>query len=204
MEIKINAGLAPQIIAEGKKRGFSRDHVAYCLATSDWETNHTHEPVREAYYLGKKAEAYRKKLRYYPWYGRGLVQLTWEENYKKATEALKVDFLTDPDKALLPEHAVPILLIGMEEGWFTGVKLSKYLDGKDETDKEDFLEWYNSRKIVNGMDKANDIAVLAEQYDKALELQGYGEVNDEAPSDKIDWLSLIWKIIRAVFFGRAS
>ena len=45
---------------------------------------HTFEPVEEACYLGEKAEDYRNKLRYYPWHGKGLVRLTWEENYVKA------------------------------------------------------------------------------------------------------------------------
>lgn len=36
-------------------------------------------PVREAYWL---SEAWRAaNLRYYPWYGRGLMQCTWQDNY---------------------------------------------------------------------------------------------------------------------------
>jgi predicted chitinase len=38
----------------------------------------------------KKIEAFQKKLRYYPWYGRGLIQLTWQDNYQKASDALKI------------------------------------------------------------------------------------------------------------------
>ncbi len=37
-----------------------------------------------------KVENFQKKLRYYPWYGRGLIQLTWEDNYQKASDALKI------------------------------------------------------------------------------------------------------------------
>jgi hypothetical protein len=38
------------------------------------ETNKQMQPVEEAYFLGDKADAYRKRLRYYPWTGRGDVQ----------------------------------------------------------------------------------------------------------------------------------
>lgn len=58
-----------------------KSQIAYVLATVEWETAKTFKPVREAFWL---SEAWRKKnLRYYPFYGRGYVQLTWEKNYKK-------------------------------------------------------------------------------------------------------------------------
>lgn len=170
-----------QIIDECKAQLLNFEEASYVLATTHWETNGTFEPVREAYYLGKKAEAYRKKLRYYPYYGRGFVQLTWDFNYKKAGEALGVDFLKYPDKVMEPEYAIKILVTGMRKGWFTGKELDDYLDGIDESDKEDFLEYYNARRIVNGMDKANEIAVLAEQYEKELKAAGYGVESAEKP-----------------------
>lgn len=37
--------------------------------------------------------------------GRGLFQLTGRENYAKASAALKVDLVADPDLVALPEHA---------------------------------------------------------------------------------------------------
>jgi peptidoglycan hydrolase-like protein with peptidoglycan-binding domain len=52
--------------------------TAYVLATTQWETNQTFKPVREAYWL---SENWRKThLRYHPFYGRGFVQLTWKNN----------------------------------------------------------------------------------------------------------------------------
>jgi hypothetical protein len=52
--------------------------MAYVLATTEWETDHTFKPVREAFW---KDEAWRQvNLRYYPYYGRGYMQLTWEDN----------------------------------------------------------------------------------------------------------------------------
>ncbi len=148
--------------------GLNVEEAAYVLATTHWETNGTFEPVKEAYYLGKKAEAYRKKLKYYPYYGRGFVQLTWKGNYKKASDRLNIDFVKNPDLVMEPNTAAEILVVGMKEGWFTGKDLDDTIDGIDTTDKEDFLDYYNSRPIVNGSDKANEIAQLAEKYEKEL------------------------------------
>ncbi|NTV99551.1 MAG: carboxypeptidase, partial [Chlorobiaceae bacterium] len=50
--------------------------IAYVLATTQWETSQTFKPVREAFW---ESEEWRKKhFRYYPYYGRGYVQLTWK------------------------------------------------------------------------------------------------------------------------------
>lgn len=156
------------IIKEGAKRGLLRNQLAYVLATAEWETNKTFLPVKEAYYLGRKAEPYRKKLRYYPWYGRGFVQLTWEENYLKAGKLLGVDLITNPDKAMDPEIAAAILVVGMRDGWFTGKRLNDYITLK----RSGFVD---ARRIVNGTDKAKEIAELARKYDKELKDAGYGE-----------------------------
>src|SRR4029079_15992876 len=56
--------------------------LAYMLATAFQETNQTMQPVREAYWLSE--EWRRRNLRYYPFYGWGYVQLTWEANYRRA------------------------------------------------------------------------------------------------------------------------
>lgn len=171
---------ADEIIKTGKKYGLLRNQLAYVLATTEWETNKTFEPVKEAYYLGSKAEAYRKTLRYYPWYGRGFVQLTWEDNYKKAGKRLGVDLISNPDKAMDPEIAAEVLVVGMQEGWFTGKKLSDYITLK----KSDFL---NARRIVNGTDKAKEIEALAKKWDKALLDSGYGvEAPSNAPAGLVD------------------
>ena len=144
-----------------------RNQCAYVLATADWETNHTFNPVKEAYWV-KNAERWRRKnLRYYPWYGRGFAQLTWEENYLKAGKKIGVDLIKNPDAAMEPKNAVKILVIGMIEGWFTGKKLSDYIT----LQKSQFSA---ARRIINGTDKKTEIAALARKYDKELKAAGYG------------------------------
>ena len=80
---------------------------------------------------------------------------------KKASEKLKHDFLNNPDDVMQIEHATNILLLGMKDGWFTGRKLSDYINQS----KKDYL---NARRIINGMDKASLIAGYAETFEKAL------------------------------------
>ncbi len=38
---------------------------------------------------------------YAPFYGRGWMQITWKENYRQAGEAIGIDLVEEPDKALL-------------------------------------------------------------------------------------------------------
>jgi hypothetical protein len=85
----------------------------------DWRPRGTRQrrrmqPVREAFWL---TENWRKtNLRYYPWYGRGFVQLTWEANYKRADEALGLNgaLIANPDMALKPDIAAKSSSRGME------------------------------------------------------------------------------------------
>lgn len=163
------------IIKVGRDNGLLRNQLAYVLATTEWETNKTFEPVREAYWL---SEDWRKKnLRYYPWYGRGFVQLTWEDNYIKAGKKLGLNLTSNPDVVMDPEISAKILVIGMKEGWFTGKKLSDYITLK----RSDFG---NARRIVNGTDKAKEIASLAAKYDNELMKAGYGVTTPLEPTEK--------------------
>ncbi len=161
----LNLGDTRLIIAECERNGMLRTQMAYVLATAYWETAHTMEPVVESF---RRSEEWRKKnLRYYPWYGRGYAQLTWEDGYRRAGKELDIDLTTDPDVALQPEIAVKILVTGMSEGWFTGRSLSDYITAT----KKDYR---GARKIVNGLDKADVIAQIAGEYEIALAGAGIG------------------------------
>ena len=133
--------------------------AAYALATAVWETNLTMQPVREAYWL---SEAWRKaNLRYYPYYGRGFCQITWDYNYRKFGQLLGVNLFEIPDLALKSEYAAKILVYGMENGTFSGRKLADYFT----LAKTDYV---GARWIINGQDKAASIASIAEECYKAL------------------------------------
>jgi len=143
------------IIASCRNHGIVKpEQIQYVIATVQHETNNTFKPVREAYWL---SERWRKKnLRYYPYYGRGFVQITWKSNYKKFGELLGVDLVKTPDLALEIENAIFILVYGMKHGTFTGKKLDDYFNEKGSN-------FIGARKIINGTDKDKKIALLAQK-----------------------------------------
>lgn len=138
--------------------------IAYVLATVEWETAHTMEPVKEGL---KASDNWRKRhLRYFPYYGRGFVQITWERNYKFYSDLLGIDMIDDPkdptddddpDRALDPNVALFILVHGFKNGVFTGKKLTDYIDVR----RVDFI---NARRCINGTDRAREIARLADAW----------------------------------------
>ena len=123
--------------------------LAYLLATVYWGTAHTMKPIRE---MG--GDAYLKSKSYYPWYGRGLVQITWKKNYD-------LFGIVVADDALKWDVALDVCFRGMIMGMFTGKKLSDYVIGE----KTDYV---NARRIINGTDKAEEIAKIAGYFRQAL------------------------------------
>jgi hypothetical protein len=138
------------------------EHMAYMLATAFHETAQHMQPIEE--YGKGKGRSYGRPTGQFSqvYYGRGLVQLTWIQNYQKAKDELGVDFVQHPEQALDPRHAADIMIKGMTEGWFTGKKLSDYLNDS----KTDFV---NARQIINGTDKAQTIAGYAQKFLSAIE-----------------------------------
>lgn len=75
--------------------------------------------------------------------GRGYIQLTHRNNYRKMGNLLGVDLENNPAKAIEPQIAALVATIGMRDGIFTGKKLSDYIT-------ETKQDYYNARAIVNG------------------------------------------------------
>jgi putative chitinase len=130
-------------------------HLAYCLATTMHETASTMQPIEE--YGKGEGHDYGKKdpVTGQTYYGRGFVQLTWRENYAKATDKLDLDGENDlewhAEMALEPDIAAHVMFAGMSEGWFRSdthgrQTLGRYFD-------EDTDDPYAAREIING-DKA--------------------------------------------------
>lgn len=165
--MNLDLGYTRLIIEEARKQGLLRNQLAYVLATAYWETAKTMKPVKEAFWL---SETWRKNnlKKYYPWYGRGFVQLTWEDNYIRAGKLLGLDLTTNPDRVMEPDISTKILVTGSRDAWFTKYRLSDFITLK----KSDFV---GARRIINGTDKAAEIAKIAVEYDKDLKAIGYGE-----------------------------
>lgn len=148
--------------------------LAYMLATTFHETAATMQPIEE--YGKGKTRPYGKRLKMgrdkngnrIPYsdtneifYGRGFVQLTWYENYKKAGQKLGVDFMHNASGVMDLKIATKILFVGMIEGWFTARKLKDYFSPTQE-------DWREARRIINGLDKANLIKQYALHFYAAL------------------------------------
>ncbi|MGO6907697.1 glycoside hydrolase family 19 protein, partial [Rhizobium ruizarguesonis] len=87
-------------------------------------------------------------LSYYPYYGRGYVQLTHKENYKKAGDDVGADLVKTPDLAMRPDYAARVMCIGMKEGWFRGDSHGRHTLGRYFS--EDVDDLVGARNIING------------------------------------------------------
>ncbi|ATN33585.1 hypothetical protein ACO34A_07155 [Rhizobium sp. ACO-34A] len=154
--------------------------LAYMLATAFHETARTMQPVREtlavtdakaiiildrAFARGQlpwvsnpywRADAEGKS-----WLGRGLVQLTHKANYATMGPLVGEDLVANPTKAMQMDVAIRIMFMGMEKGSFTGMRLDQFFNPGRE-------DWVNARKIINGLDKALQIADYGKTFHGAI------------------------------------
>ncbi|PYH40881.1 uncharacterized protein BP01DRAFT_360925 [Aspergillus saccharolyticus JOP 1030-1] len=131
--------------------GINKFQIAYILATAEWESKFS--PIEE---IGGKNKPYA------PYYGRGYVQITHKENYDKYSKLLSLDMVTHPEIALRPDVSLVVIVHGMSKGSFTGKKLGDYITDFDHKD------YINARRIVNGLDRAAEIAAFATFWEGAL------------------------------------
>lgn len=149
--------------------GWSTAWAAYGLATAWHETAKTMQPIAEygkgeGRPYGAKDETGRAP------YGRGYVQLTWRANYVRAAKEVgEPQLAVDYDVAMQPDIAARILVSGMSAGWFSGKGLPDYLP--DELGTAD--QFINARRIINGTDRAPQIANYATQIQRALVVGGW-------------------------------
>lgn len=140
--------------------------LAYIFATPFGEVGEAMQPVREGFkatdaqaraYVKRRGYPYAKVVNGNVYYGRGLVQLTWDRNYKTMGELVGLDLYNKPDLALDPEYSVAIMFTGMLRGTFTKKKLDDFFSGAK-------ADWTGARKIINGMDRAGEFAGYAKQF----------------------------------------
>jgi hypothetical protein len=158
-------GIASIIEAwEGEGHLTDLRQLAYILATIKHETANTFRPIEE--YGKGKGRPYYNEVNGHRYFGRGYIQLTWLDNYKRMTKRLndagiKCDLVNNPEQALDWNIAIAITFIGMDEGLFTGKKLRDYFNEYDENPVE-------ARKIINGKDRAKLVAEYYYEFNKAL------------------------------------
>ena len=152
-----------KIVEYGEKWGYDADDLAYVLATTFHETARWMQPIREGArrYGPSYTDASAKRAvasihakgiirtnyalpagpHGQSYYGRGLVQITWYDNYLKFEKLLGVPLTSNPDKTLDWDIALDILFLGMRDGMFTGKKMKDYNFPAD---------YRAARAIVNG------------------------------------------------------
>ncbi len=163
-------GTINAIIAECKTQHVTQlGQIAYILATVKWETAHTFKPIRESIHASEKWR--RDHFRYYPYYGRGFVQITWLNNYTLYGAIMGENWATNPDLALEPNRALFALVHGFRTGAFTGCSIYRYVE-KEAT----FEQFIQARRCINGTKHATEIANIAKNYHEQLETQG--EITD--------------------------
>lgn len=155
------------------------DHLAYDLATAFHETAKTMQPITErgevSYFdkyepgtdIGKRLGNTQKGdgFRYR---GEGHVQNTGRRNARKATEELNrmfglgVDLEANPQQRGDPRVSALSLFIGNRDGWWTGKRLATFLVPGDP-------DWADARRVVNGTDKAGEVAKYAKAFKKAIQ-----------------------------------
>lgn len=163
----------------GALEGLPLAYIAYGLATAYHETAHSMQPVKEvggaAYFFrmydpqGNRPDVARRLGNTQPgdgarFAGRGYVQITGRANYLRAQNELGLPLLENPDLALQPSVAAKIMRLGMKEGWFTGKTFASFLPA---TGPAVLAQFITARRIINGSDRAGDIASYA------MEFQGY-------------------------------
>jgi putative chitinase len=174
------------VVASGLERGWSREWLAYALATAYHETGRWMQPIREGGWRRgpsyTDASARRAVANIYAkgiistnyalpagpynqsYYGRGLVQITWYDNYLRLGKRLGVGtaLAENPDMALEMPMALDLLFVGMEEGLYTRKKLADY---------DLPAQFREARRIINGDVRKNGemIAEYARKFYTALE-----------------------------------
>jgi len=152
----ITEGIPALFQALAEKDLTSKNQLIGVLATLYVETT-TCEPIEE---MGKGGGAYvASNGKNY--YGRGFVQITWEENYKAFSDDEGIDILNNPEKALEPGTAGKVFV------WYWTK------NGVDDAAEDE--NWDDVRSIVNagspgkigichGVEKFMECVERAKQY----------------------------------------
>lgn len=87
--------------------------------------------------------------------GAGITQLTGRRNFAK------FGLENNPEDALHINTAAEIMVKGMRDGLFTGKKFSDYFGTN--------AQWVQARRMINSLDKADEIAAYAQKFHTALQ-----------------------------------
>jgi hypothetical protein len=166
--------------ASKDKRLTSLNHFAYLLATARIESEYSLERWEADYVCGKAGVKYKDKpcqsaINYYcstkggkqnyckagqkdkrglPYFGRGIIQITWKDNYKKYGDKIGVNLVDNPEKVFIPENSYNVAV--------------EFLKEKKGSSKKSTFDWVDENKLVQARKSVNggvrDIDEVNEQY----------------------------------------
>ena len=137
---------------EANPRSDNLRWLSYPLATTAHETGFTMQPIEE--YGKGKGMSYGAPdpETGHAYYGRGFVQLTWADNYKRCDQELGLtggeSCYLHPELQLEASLAAETMFQGMTEGWFRGDEIDRQTLDRYFNDTKD--DSYGAREIING------------------------------------------------------
>ena len=156
-----------RIVEYGLKNNYRIAEIAYNLATAGHETAYWYQPIREgatrsgpiftdaqarsavrnAIDRGIIKRDYVTPINGRSYYGRGLVQITWLDNYRKYEQLIGKPLVSNPDLVLDWDISLFILFDGVNKGRFRKVKFADFVPvGTEPTHQRMSM----ARDIVNG------------------------------------------------------
>jgi hypothetical protein len=186
----------------------SINHLAYLLATAKIESDYSLERWEADYVCGDAGVKYNKKpcdsaINYYcstkggkqdycagkpkdknglPYFGRGLIQITWQDNYKKYGDKIGVNLVDNPEKIFIPENSYNVAVA--------------YLNDKRGSAKKSTFDWVDAgdltqaRKSVNGGTKSLSEVNTAYGFWKNLLNRNNAKVVSGSSNKKKMWLGI--------------
>ena len=143
------------------------------MGTIAIETFNTFRPVREAFFLGEPAaENHRRTQFYYPYYGRGYIQLTHEGNYRRYGPRIaelwgagghEPDFnlVGEPDRALDPDISAAVSALYFRDHGGNGDALI--------VQAARARDWREVRRLVQGgSDKLDELIAIGNSANNLL------------------------------------
>lgn len=199
--------------ASKDKKINSINHLAYLLATAKVESDYSLERWESDYVCGKAGVKYKDKpctsaINYYcstkggkqnycdgkpkdkrglPYFGRGLIQITWKENYEKYGKKIGVDLVNNPEKIFIPENSYNVAVA--------------YLTDKRGSSKKSTFDWVDennltqARKSVNGGTKAINEVNTAYGFWKDILKKNNAKVVTGIDNNKKMWLGIGLSVI---------
>lgn len=156
--------------------------IAYILATAHWETDHFRAMTEYASgygYEGRKDLGNTVSGDGPRFRGRGYPMMTGRKNYVWASLVSGLDLVGDPERASDPVVSAELIVAGMIGGNFTGKRLGQYVTPFG-------VDFVGARAVVNGTDKAREIAAIASKYLASLLAAGYAQPGTAAANTRDD------------------